>query len=123
MLSAGQAIFRRGSMGLLDGVLGGVIGASMVSIVSGIIEQHGGLQGVVAQLEKQGLGAAAQSWIGHGANQPISTAQVQQAFGTEKLQQLATQYGLSVPELSQKLAQVLPQAIDKLTPNGAVPKS
>jgi uncharacterized protein YidB (DUF937 family) len=110
-------------MGLLDGVLGGVIGASMVSIVSGIIEQHGGLQGVVAQLEKQGLGAAAQSWIGHGANQPISTAQVQQAFGTEKLQQLATLYGLSVPELSQKLAQVLPQAIDKLTPNGAVPKS
>jgi uncharacterized protein YidB (DUF937 family) len=123
MLSAGQAIFRSGSMGLLDGVLGGVIGASMVSIVSGIIEQHGGLQGVVAQLEKQGLGAAAQSWIGHGANEPLSTAQVQQAFGTEKLQQLATQYGLSVPELSQKLAQVLPQAIDKLTPNGAVPKS
>jgi uncharacterized protein YidB (DUF937 family) len=123
MLSAGQAIFRRGSMGLLDGVLGGVIGASMVSIVSGIIEQHSGLQGVVAQLEKQGLAAAAQSWIGHGANQPISTAQVQQAFGTEKLQQLATLYGLSVPELSQKLAQVLPQAIDKLTPNGAVPKS
>jgi uncharacterized protein YidB (DUF937 family) len=123
MLNAGQANFRRGAMGLLDGVLGGVIGASMVSIVSGIIEQHGGLQGVVAQLQKQGLGAAAQSWIGHGANEPLSTAQVQQAFGTEKLQQLATQYGLSVPELSQKLAQVLPQAIDQLTPNGAVAKS
>jgi uncharacterized protein YidB (DUF937 family) len=95
----------------------------MVSIVNSIIEQHGGLQAVVSQLERQGLGATAQSWIGKGANQPISPTQVQQAFGIEKLQQLATQFGLSVPELSQKLAQVLPQAIDKLTPNGVVPKS
>jgi len=92
-------------MGLLDGVLGGVIGASMVSIVNSIIEQHGGLQAVVSQLERQGLGATAQSWIGKGANQPILPTQVQQAFGIEKLQQL------------------LPQAIDKLTPNGVVPKS
>jgi len=110
-------------MGLLDGVLGGVIGASMASMIGGIIEQHGGLQGVLAQLESQGLGATARSWIGTGANQPISPAQLQQAFGIDKLQQLATQYGLSVPELTQKLAQVLPQAIDKLTPNGVVPKS
>jgi uncharacterized protein YidB (DUF937 family) len=110
-------------MGLLDGVLGGLIGASMASVVNRIIEQHGGLQGIVAQLEKQGLGATASSWVGNGANQSISAAQVQQAFGVEKLQQLATQFGLSVPELAQKLAQVLPHAIDKLTPNGVVAKS
>lgn len=110
-------------MGLLDGVLGGLVGAGMASIVGGIIEQHGGVQGLVAQLEKQGLGATASSWISNGANQPISAAQVQQGFGIEKLQQLATQYGLSVPELSQRLAQVLPQAIDKLTPNGVIAKS
>ena len=110
-------------MGLLDGVLGGLIGAGMASVVNRIIEQHGGLQGVVAQLEKQGLGATASSWIGNGANQPITAAQVQQGFGIEKLQQLATQFGLSVPELSQKLAQVLPQAIDKLTPNGVLAKT
>jgi uncharacterized protein YidB (DUF937 family) len=110
-------------MGLLDAVLGGVVGAGMVSLVSGIIEQHGGVQGVVAQLEKQGLGATVGSWIGNGPNQPITAAQVQQGFGIEKLQQLAAQFGLSVPELSQKLAQALPQAIDKLTPNGVVVKS
>jgi uncharacterized protein YidB (DUF937 family) len=70
-----------GSMGLLDGVLGGVIGASMASRISGIIEQHGGLQAVVALLEKQGLGATASAWIGNCPNQPISPAQVQQGFG------------------------------------------
>lgn len=107
-------------MGLLDGVLGGVVGAGMVSMVSGIIEQHGGVQGVMAQLEKQGLGATARSWIGNGPNQPISPAQIEQGFGLEKLQQLAAQFGLSVPELTQKLSQVLPQAVDKLTPNGTI---
>jgi uncharacterized protein YidB (DUF937 family) len=109
-----------GTVGLLDGVLGGVVGAGMVSMVSGIIEQHGGVQGVMAQLEKQGLGATARSWIGNGPNQPISPAQIEQGFGLEKLQQLAAQFGLSVPELTQKLSQVLPQAVDKLTPNGTI---
>jgi uncharacterized protein YidB (DUF937 family) len=123
MLRTGEAAFSGANMGLLDGVLGGLVGAGIASMVGGIIAQHGGVQGLVAQLEKQGLGATAQSWIGNGANQPISAAQVQQGFGIDKLQQLATQLGVSVPELSQKLAQVLPQAIDKLTPNGVIPKS
>jgi len=120
MIRSGEATRSGGTMGLLDGLLGGVIGASMVSMVSNIIEQHGGVQGVVAQLEQQGLGATARSWISNGPNQPISPAQIEQGFGLEKLQQLAAQYGLSVPELTQKLAQVLPQALDKLTPNGTV---
>jgi hypothetical protein len=34
-------------MGLLDGLLGGIVGASMVSAVNSILEKHGGLQGVV----------------------------------------------------------------------------
>ena len=46
-------------MGLLDGVLGGVVGAEMVSVVNGLIEKHGGVQGLVSQFESQGLGEAA----------------------------------------------------------------
>ena len=59
-------------MGMLDGLLGGVVGAGMVSVVSGIIEKHGGLQGVVSEFEKNGLGATVQSWVGTGPNQQIS---------------------------------------------------
>ena len=44
-------------MGMFDGVLGGIVGAGMVSVVNGIIEKHGGLQGVVSEFEKNGLGA------------------------------------------------------------------
>lgn len=108
-------------MGLLDGVIGGVVGAGMMSVVSGVIEKHGGVQGIVTQFEKNGLGETVKSWVGTGANKPISADQVQQALGTTTLEQLAAKAGISVPELAQKLAQILPQAIDKLTPNGVVP--
>jgi uncharacterized protein YidB (DUF937 family) len=110
-------------MSLLDGLLGGVVGAGMMSIVTGMIEQHGGVQGIVNQFEKQGLGATVKSWVGTGANQPISADQVHQALGAGALQQLAAKAGMSLPDLTQKLAQILPQAIDKLTPNGVVPKA
>jgi uncharacterized protein YidB (DUF937 family) len=110
-------------MGLLDGLLGGVVGAGMMSVISGVIEQHGGVQGIVNQFEKQGLGATVKSWVGTGANQPVSADQLHQALGASTLQQLAAKAGMSLPDLTQKLAQILPQAIDKLTPNGVVPKA
>jgi uncharacterized protein YidB (DUF937 family) len=110
-------------MGMFDGLLGGIVGASMVSVVNGIMEQHGGLQGVVSEFEKNGLGATVSSWVGTGPNHPISPDEVQKALGPDLLQQLSAKSGLSVQELTQKLAHVLPQAVDKLTPDGAVPKA
>lgn len=110
-------------MGLLDGLLGGVVGAEMVTVVNGLIEKHGGVGGVIAQLEQQGLGGTARSWIGTGPNQPITADQVHQAFGSDTINQLAAKIGLSPQELAAKLSTILPQAIDKLTPGGAVSKT
>ena len=110
-------------MGLFDGIIGGVVGAGMASVISNVIEQHGGVQGIVNQFEKQGFGETVRSWVGTGANQPISPDQLHQALGANTLQQLAAKAGLTMPELAQKLAQILPQAIDSLTPDGVVPKS
>jgi uncharacterized protein YidB (DUF937 family) len=108
-------------MGFLDGLLGGVVGAEMATVVNSLIQQHGGIQGVIAQLEQQGLGGVARSWIANGANQPISPAQLSQVFGSGMLGELAAKSGLSPQELAQKLSQALPAAIDKLTPNGTIP--
>ena len=108
-------------MGLLDGLLGGAIGAEMVTVVNSLIQQHGGVQGVVAQLEKQGLGDTVRSWISSGPNQPISADQVHQVFGSGTIGQLAAKAGMNPQDLAQKLSQVLPQAIDKLTPGGQIP--
>ncbi len=110
-------------MGMLDGLLGGIVGAGMVSVVNGIIEKHGGLQGVVSEFERNGLGSTVRSWVGTGPNQPISPDEVHKTLGPELLQQMSAKSGLSVQELTQKLSQVLPQAVDKLTPNGAIPKA
>jgi uncharacterized protein YidB (DUF937 family) len=109
-------------MGVLDGLFGGIVGAGMVSVVNSIIEKHGGLQGVVSEFEKNGLGATVRSWVGTGPNQSISPDEVHKALGPDLLQQLSAKSGLSVQELTQKLSQVLPQAVDKLTPDGAIPK-
>jgi uncharacterized protein YidB (DUF937 family) len=108
---------------MFDGMIGGIVGAGMVSVVSGILEKHGGLQGVVSEFEKNGLGATVSSWVGTGPNQPVSPDQMHQVVGPELLQQLAAKTGMSVQELAQKLAQVLPEAVDKLTPNGVIPRS
>jgi uncharacterized protein YidB (DUF937 family) len=108
---------------MFDGLLGGIVGAGMVSVVNNILEQHGGVQGVVNQFERNGLGSTVRSWVGTGPNEAISPEDVHRALGPDLLQQLAAKSGMSVQELTQKLAQVLPQAMDKMTPDGTLPKA
>ncbi len=110
-------------MGMLDGLLGGIVGAGMVSVVNNIIDRHGGLQGVVNEFERNGLGPTVKSWVSTGPNQPISPEDVHRVLGPELLQQLSQKSGISIQDLSRKLAEVLPQAVDKMTPDGAIPKA
>jgi len=109
-------------MGMMDGILGGLIGGDMATVVNKLIEKHGGVSGIVTQLEQQGLGATVKSWVGTGPNQPISADQVHQAIGADTIQEIAAKFGLTPQDLAKKLSQVLPQAIDQLTPGGVVPK-
>ena len=110
-------------MGLLDGLLGGVVGAEMATAVSGLIEKHGGVQGIVAQMEQQGLGGTVKSWVGTGVNLPISADQIHAAFGSSVIASLAAKVGMDPNALAAKLAQILPQAVNHLTPNGVVQPS
>lgn len=110
-------------MGLLDGVLGGVVGTEMTFLVTGVIERHGGLSGLISQFEKQGLGGIMQSWVGTGPNQAISAEQLQQVLGNNTVTQMAEKFGINPQDLVQKLTQALPQAVNKMTPDGVVAKS
>jgi uncharacterized protein YidB (DUF937 family) len=107
-------------MGLFDGLIGGIVGAEMATVVNGLIQKHGGVQGIIDQFEKQGLGATVQSWVGNGPNQPVTADQVHRALGAESLKELAAKTGLSTQDLAAQLSAILPQVIDKLTPNGKV---
>ena len=84
-------------MGLLDGLIGGVVGAEMATVVNSFIQQHGGVQGIVGQLESQGLGATARSWVSSGTNQAISPDEISKVFASSGvLTQLAAKTKVSV---------------------------
>ncbi len=110
-------------MGILDGVLGGIVGAELTNVVAGVIERHGGVAGVVSQFEQQGLGSIAHSWVGNGPNQAISAEQLQQVLGSSAVTALAAKFGINPQDMLHKLTQALPQAVDRLTPAGVLPKA
>jgi|SRR5215469_17720230 len=110
-------------MGLFDGLIGGMVGAEMVTVVNRLIEQHGGVQGVVNQLQTGGLGPTVRTWMAEGANAPVSAGEVHQAFGDQTMNELAAKAGMTPQELAAKLATVLPHVVDQATPGGGFPKT
>jgi uncharacterized protein YidB (DUF937 family) len=110
-------------MGMFDGILGGIVGAEMATVVNHLIEKHGGVQGIVNELKQKGLGDTVKSWVSTGPNQPVAADQLHQALGADTISQLAAKAGMNAKDLLAKLSQALPTAIDKLTPGGTVPKA
>jgi uncharacterized protein YidB (DUF937 family) len=81
----------------------------------------GGLGELVDQFTKGGAGKTAESWIGKGPNEPISDSQLEKTLGPDLIDSLVKQTGLSREELLSRLSKTLPEAVDKLTPEGRVP--
>jgi uncharacterized protein YidB (DUF937 family) len=81
----------------------------------------GGLGDLLEQLQRAGYGEQARSWVGTGANLPISPEAMSQVFGRDALSKIASQAGLSEQEASAGLTEVLPQVVDRLTPQGEMP--
>ena len=114
-------------MGLLDNLLGSVLGggaqgqSQLVQVALQLIQQNGGLPGIISKFEHGGMVEQAGSWVGTGENIPITGNQLQEILGTGSIGQIAQQLGLSHGDASSGLAQVLPQIIDHLTPNGQLP--
>jgi uncharacterized protein YidB (DUF937 family) len=81
----------------------------------------GGLGGLLGQFQKNGLGDVIGSWIGPGQNQPIAPNQLGSALGPAVLTSLAQRTGQSEQDLLSHLSQVLPDVVDKLTPDGRLP--
>ena len=96
-------------------------GNPLLTGVLGMLQNHeGGLGGLVEKFKEKGLGDIAASWIGTGENLPITAEQLKGVLGNETLGQMASQLGVSGDQLSAQLSGLLPQIIDKLTPNGHV---
>ena len=116
-------------MGLLDQIAGAIGGASnggqnplMQLAMQFIRNQPGGLQGLIEQFTKSGLGEQAASWVSQGANLPVSGEQLSQALGGGGggLAQMLQQFGMNPSEGMDGLAKMLPDVVNQLTPNGRV---
>jgi uncharacterized protein YidB (DUF937 family) len=94
----------------------------LMSAVMNLIRGQGGLQGLISQFSSKGLGDVVNSWVSTGENKPISPEEVQTALGSDTVNNLAAKTGMEPNTLKEKLAEVLPQVVDKLTPNGTVPE-
>jgi uncharacterized protein YidB (DUF937 family) len=101
-------------------------GGDQLNLISGVLEMlnkggQGGLAGLVQACQSKGLGDIVSSWITTGPNAPISTSQITEVLGDERIGQLAGKIGLTPDALSTKLAEILPGAVDNLTPEGKIP--
>lgn len=123
-------------MGLFDSIIGAATGSAqgtaapgaadgmdaqqLMAVVAQLLQQSGGLQGLLAKLQAGGLGEAAQSWVGTGANQPVSADQLGGALGPDLMASLGSLLGGNGQQASSVLAQVLPGLVDQMTPQGRV---
>ena len=128
-------------MGLLDGLLGNLMGSFLggsqeqntfdrgnqpqggnllLQIALTMLQQNGGLDGVLNKFREGGLAQHADSWVGTGQNMDISGDQLQHVFGSSTMNDLASKLGMPAGQAGSVMAQVLPELINQLTPQGQV---
>jgi uncharacterized protein YidB (DUF937 family) len=107
-------------MGSLGGQQAPAQGGAMGAVMA-LIERAGGVPALLQQLQQSGLGDQVASWIGTGANHPISGEQLGAALDSAQLAHVAQQSGIDPSQLSGGLAALLPQVIDQLSPDGQLP--
>lgn len=116
-------------MGLFHQLAGQVLGSltggaqagddQFLKIAMTLLQSQGGIEGLLAKLKAGGLGAQVASWVGTGSNLPVDANQIASALGQGTLSELAGKFGMDNAQVSQILAQVLPQLVDSATPEGS----
>ena len=128
VLGGTQAQPQAGDVGSLGG-LGGLLGGNgdlggLAGALGGLLANNGevgGLGGLVSKFNQAGMGDVIGSWVGTGENAPISGGQLQQALGGDVISSIAQKLGINTSTLLPLLATMLPTLIDQLTPKGHVP--
>lgn len=93
--------------GLMDQLSKGVSGTALGDILD--------------HFRKAGVGSKVDSWVRTGPNEPIEPKDVETAIDEDTLTSLSLQTGLSRDELVARITKDLPEAVDKLTPEGELP--
>lgn len=129
---------QRGGMssgaGGLGDILGGILGgqrnrggfggkgmlvAALMPMVLSWIQRNGGLSGALSKITGMGHEQQARSWMSNqDLNDNLDPNEVNQLFDENEIQQVAAQTGANETEVRQGLAELLPEVMNQLTPNG-----
>jgi uncharacterized protein YidB (DUF937 family) len=122
-------------MGLFGNIAGKVAGkvvsqvsgnkrqAAMVEAGIGLIEEYGGLQGMLDKFKAIGLTKEVDSWVSKGPNLPITAKHIEQVMGSETVAKAAKKFDIPGKVICSRLAEYLPGVVDQLTPESKVPKN
>ncbi len=101
---------------------GGDNQGDLLSSVMGLIGGQGGLNNLISQFGAKGLGDVIGSWVGTGKNLPVSPDQLKGVLGDDTVKNIASKLGMDSGALTSQLSNLLPDVVDKLTPDGKVPE-
>jgi len=116
---APQGATPQGGQGSSSGSLGGLLGGMGNAGIGGLL--GGGLSELIGKFQQSGQGDVADSWVGTGPNKELAPSQLEQAVGSDVIDTLVQQTGLSRDEIVSRLTRELPHAVDKYTPDGRLP--
>ena len=109
----------------LGNALGQIESAAAPALINAVLArtQYHDLNGLVTALQNGGLGTQVKSWLGNGANLPITADQLKAVLGDAQVQEFARHLGLPVDATLKMLAEHLPNVVDKASPNGTLQPS
>lgn len=105
----------RGSSGV-----GGIAMAAVVALALQLLQRNGGIEGVLGKLRKTGRAREADSWVGTGANEPISPDDLSDVFGRKEVDDVAREVGVDPQQALGGLASIFPEIVNQLTPQGRI---
>jgi uncharacterized protein YidB (DUF937 family) len=120
----GQAMGRRGMGGGMGGRSSGnhtALFMMLLPLAMRWVQRNGGMGAVLEKFGQKGMRRQTQSWVSTGANEPIDEQSVEQVVGQDELRQMAQRLGVPEQEVAQGLAEIMPEMVDKMTPEGQLP--
>jgi uncharacterized protein YidB (DUF937 family) len=103
------------------GSKGGALMLMLLPLAMQWVQRNGGIGAMLERFQNKGLSQQAASWVSTGANEELQPQAVNELMGADELSRMSQQLGVSQEEVSSGMAQILPEMMNQLTPEGGVP--
>jgi len=84
----------------------------MMDALSGLTGGNLDMGSLMGKLKDGGLGSQVESWMGDGANEPVSAEQLKSALGEDQIAAASEKMGVDADSAAQQLSEALPDLAD-----------